>query len=279
MRSLAAMITVLGLVFTPSTEAQEAQEITGIRMVEKDYDPVTGQLSAVLRNESGKTLTAWRVSVVVARGTEATNVLLDFDYHTQLSTAALQASRPERGLLLPGEIRPLDLGVMNEPMPMVSPPAISLRLAAAIFEDGTTTGDSDAIEKIASDRLASLEELDRALQAVTEISGRQGEPRELASFLESHGQLLRTEKRSTRQRSTHAPVSSVASPQRKGLGERLSRAARSILEDPRSASRHIEALLEDLRDEYHFRSEHVELVLPGGQVVGSSTHASKEGNR
>jgi len=164
-----------------------AAEVTALKISNKTYDPRTQELTFELWNESGKVITAWRLSL--ARSDphgHAQKSVLDQDFFEHRSDRV----SPRSGPIDPGgkvEAKwSLEVDSENP-----GPTALSVKVAAAIFEDATWEGNADAASAILEARAARVEEIGRLL-ATLEGKDRQLRSRQAWSAdLKQQAQLLR----------------------------------------------------------------------------------------
>lgn len=231
MESLATVTVVAWLVLaTPGLRA----EVTALRVIHKDFDPDGRELTYQLRNDSEKTITAWRLSL--ARGDvhgHSQKSTLDQDFYMNLSRPPRSAGADvdelgDRGPIRPGGVFAASWrlgGARNDSQPR----ALSLKVMAVVFEDLSREGDPDVGRILLQARQKRVNELGRVLELVGR-QGRQSLPREAqAASLRQHAQKLRRMSSSSEDKKVKEPeLAAQLSATRMELAERLEAAAREV---------------------------------------------------
>lgn len=235
---------VLGFALGP---AEATSEVTALKIRSKAFDEETRQLSYELYNESDRTITAWRLSL--ARGDShghGQRSTLDQDFSDRLSPLELGSAR---GPINPGGhiMANWQLDVDNEDDGFT---ALSLKVAAVVFEDLTWEGESGAASSILEARSARVEEIGKVLTALEGENFRTRSSQAWSAVLKQKASSL---KRQGDGSGTGAgeprEVAAVLSATRLELAQWLEDAGREVLLSP-DPGEALGALTDSLRDRY-----------------------------
>lgn len=135
-----------------------AAEPTGVKIINKAYDPETGTVSFELLNTSDKTITAWDVALAISdvRG-HGVELGKGMDiYHSLVAEEAalnlnqgMSISPAEPDQFLPGESVAVEMEVGSV---AVEPSAMSLIVELVVYEDTSFEGDLKMAERCFQNR-------------------------------------------------------------------------------------------------------------------------------
>lgn len=165
-----------------------ASEVTALKVLNKFFDGQTQQLAYELWNESGKTITAWRLSLARSdRHGHAQRSILDQDFFDRQPSGQLGS---KFGPIAPGAsvVAQWRLNVGSEDP---GPVALSLKVAAVVFEDLTWEGDPDAASAILEARTARVEEVGRVLAELERQDRQSWSGQAWSETLRQRAQLLK----------------------------------------------------------------------------------------
>lgn len=252
--------------------AEAASEVTAMRILNKSFDSQSQQLGYELFNDSGKTITAWRLSL--ARGDShghGQRSTLDQDFSDRQSDQGL---RSRGGPIHPGSRIPASwqLDVDSEDEGHI---ALSLKVAAVVFEDLTWEGEPEAASAILEARLARVEEVGKVLADLENQALQRRSRQALSAVLKEKSKSLKREGDGS-DSSAGAPreVAAVVSATRLELAQWLEDAGREVLLSPDPAEA-LGALTSSLRDRY---TRGLQSTLRDGQAAVSAP-ADKGGDR
>ncbi len=140
-----------------------------LRIVDKSFDGDTGVLSYTLLNDGSETITAWRLAVAYGDSLGIGQKLgFNHDYYMNLGKAPISQEFVDEGPLHPGQklTGDLQLSLVDDGLGLM---ALSIRIDAAVFEDGGYEGDrevADTLWEARALRVAEIGKLAEVLRAV-----------------------------------------------------------------------------------------------------------------
>ena len=170
---------------------------TPLTLLNKSMSPEDGTLAFELWNTGDKTITAWRLSLAYDDGTgRSRRSVLDQDFalapamrdEAESAGPAAAIERP----ILPGEVAS---AAWRVELPGVDAEfsALSLRVVAVVFEDGSFAGEGEVSEAILSARAARIGEMKRVVDLLKEARDTGKTPWTVKGTLAARARQLREE--------------------------------------------------------------------------------------
>jgi len=155
------------LLFMAALATSAAGETAPLTLMNKSLSPEDRVLSFDLWNTSGKVITAWRLSLAYDDGSgKSRRSVLDQDFaFTAASRGDTAVASPAIGIegpILQGEVVASQWAV-ELPEGRSEASALSLRVVAVVFEDGSFEGDPEVSRAILAARSARLVEIKRTV--------------------------------------------------------------------------------------------------------------------
>ena len=236
---------ILGFTQMPT---QAASQVTALKVRHKTFDPDSRELGYELFNESGRTITAWRLGL--ARGDSQGNgqrSTLDQDFFERDAVTGLGLKR--------GPIRPggsmaarwlLDSGLENS-----AREALSLRVIAVVFDDLTWQGEPGAVSILLEARSARVQEVGRLVADLERAERSSLAGAAWSAVLSEEAAWLKAQAGNEDELAPGAPreVAAVVSATRKELAKWLEDAGREVSLSPDPGAT-FEVLTGSLRDRY-----------------------------
>lgn len=162
-------------------------------LVSRDLEIHDGLIEFRLVNTGAKPITAWRVKIAMT--VEGDLVATEFAKDFAISTGALVSGRNAVGSHHHGPLRPFDFHFHRLPV-TGRPDEVNIQVSTVIFEDLTSIGIEEEVNRFFDDRRTLREECEQLLTKLDEMLGEaprelQGELLGLAENLEGQVDLRR----------------------------------------------------------------------------------------
>jgi len=170
MKIVIGIVSLVSLLWQvlPASTAAYAQPLKIVSKTEFDRKMLSGdyapRVRVALRNESTRTITAWSFSCLYATndGNASTATVTADSYRTLM----YNLDRRGAGPLLPGEFVEYNVPKVSETISGYG--AMACRVDGVIFDDGTGTGDSTALESLFDSRSQEAAELAELIRRIEE---------------------------------------------------------------------------------------------------------------